>query len=132
MYCKNHFDKPAVGSCAGCAQNFCKSCLKEIQGNKYCSDCQVIALQSQSPIPKDESEHKPSSCSEASTALVLAIIGLFCFGIILGPIAIYKALEAKKQIAAEPGLQGSGQATAALVIGIIDILGFLIFIAGMG
>jgi hypothetical protein len=58
-------------------------------------------------------------CKEANDALTMAIIGFFCFGIILGPLAIAKASKAKKMIQADPRLTGEGKATAAVVIGII-------------
>jgi hypothetical protein len=53
--------------------------------------------------------------------LIYAIVGLFCFGIILEPIAIIKGFKAKKQIAMNPNLSGSGKATAALVIAFIGL-----------
>ena len=65
-------------------------------------------------------------CPQATTALKYAIIGLFCFGFVLGPLAIKNALEAKKIIALSPGMTGDGKATAALVIGVVDVLFFVI------
>jgi len=68
--------------------------------------------------------------SEAKEALKYAIIGIFCLGIILGPIAIWKGSSAKRQIAADPRLGGEGLATAAQVIGGIEILLFILGIFG--
>lgn len=72
-------------------------------------------------------------CKEAGQALMYAIISIFCFGFILGPLAIIKARKAKAIIAANPGMQGEGKATAALVIGIIatilNVLGLIARIA---
>ncbi len=74
----------------------------------------------------------PQKCKEAGEALAYAIIGIFCFGIILEPIAIFKALKAKKMIAADPTLTGGGQATAALIISSVllglSVIGILFFI----
>jgi hypothetical protein len=70
----------------------------------------------------------PIPCKEATEALIYAIIGLFCCGIILGPIAIFKALNAKKLIQANPQLTGSGKATAALIIGILGVIGWVVSI----
>lgn len=67
-------------------------------------------------------------CKEADDALKYAIIGLFCFGIILEPLAIIRALKAKKMIAANPRLTGSGKASAALIIGIIV---FVLWVLGV-
>jgi hypothetical protein len=73
-------------------------------------------------------------CSDANTALTLAIIGIFCFGIILEPIAFFMALSAQRQIARNPQLTGSGKATAALAISVICMailaLAVLVILAG--
>ena len=61
-------------------------------------------------------------CTEAGEALKYAIVGIFCFGFILGPVAIFKALKARRMIAEDPHLDGSGKATAALIIGSLVIL----------
>ena len=76
-----------------------------------------MALQGQ---PMIEAATLP--CKEANDALKYAIIGIFCFGIILEPIAIAKALKAKKMMAANPRLTGSGKATAALIIAIVGLV----------
>ena len=65
--------------------------------------------------------------------LAMAIIGLFCCGIILGPIAIVKSNGMKKQMASTPGVvyTNAGTVQAAFVIGIIatvlSILGVIYF-----
>ncbi len=117
MSCKNHPMVMATDRCAGCAEAFCPDCLVDIQGRKFCGDCKVMAV-SQPPVI----EEATYPCKEASEALKYAIIGIFCFGIILEPIAIVKALKAKKLIDQNPNLTGSGQATAALVIAIIALV----------
>lgn len=77
-----------------------------------------MAIQGQLPI----AEEATIPCKEANEALTYAIVGIFCFGIILEPIAISKALKAKKMMQMNPRLAGSGKATAALVIGIVGLL----------
>ncbi|MDW8037205.1 MAG: hypothetical protein RMI90_04100 [Thermoguttaceae bacterium] len=54
--------------------------------------------------------------------MTYAIIGLFCCGIVFEPLAIGKALEAKRKIAANPQLTGAGKAQAALVVAIIALV----------
>lgn len=61
-------------------------------------------------------------CKEANEALTYAIIGIFCFGIIMEPIAISKALKAKKMIEMNPRLTGSGKVTAALIIACVALV----------
>ena len=121
MECKNHPSVPATDRCAGCAEPFCGNCLVDIRGQKYCGSCKVLALQGSQPAVLAEEEGS-IPCKEANEALTLAIISLFCFGIILGPLAISKAQKAKKMIALNPKLAGSGKATAAIIIGIVSFI----------
>jgi hypothetical protein len=124
MQCKNHPEVVAVDRCVGCAEPFCADCLVEVQGQKYCGACKTMALRGGSPIV----EEATIPCKEANDALTYSIIGVLCFGIILEPIAISKALKAKKMIEMNPRLTGSGKATAALIIGIV---GLVLWVLGM-
>lgn len=117
MQCKNHPEVAAVDRCAGCAEPFCSNCLVEVQGQKYCGSCKVMAVSGQTMV-----EEATLPCKEADEALKYSLIGIICFGIILEPIAIVKALKAKKMIDANPRLTGSGKATAALIIGIVSLI----------
>jgi hypothetical protein len=117
IHCKNHPDVQAAGRCTGCAETFCSNCLVNVGGQKYCGSCKVLAL---SGRPIVEQATIPSEL--ASEALKYALIGIVCFGVILGPMAISKALKAKKEIAEDPTLTGEGKANAALIIGILDLL----------
>lgn len=118
MQCKNHPEVVAADRCAGCAEPFCPDCLVDIQGQKYCGSCKTMALRGGPPVV----EEATIPCKEASEALTYSIVGIFCFGIILEPIAISKALKAKKMIELNPRLTGSGKATAALIIGIVALV----------
>jgi hypothetical protein len=118
MQCKNHPDVAAVDRCSGCAEAFCPDCLVEIQGQKYCGACKTMALRGAPPL----AEEATIPCKEANEALTYSIVGIFCFGIILEPIAISKALKAKKMMAMNPRLAGSGKATAGLIIGIVALV----------
>jgi len=75
----------------------------------------------------------PSFAKDAQTAMILAIVGIFCCGIILGPVAIVKGNNAKKSMQASGNFEGQGMATAAVIIGIIALilhgLGLIINIA---
>ena len=110
--------------CAGCAEPFCGDCLVEIHGQKYCGACKTMALRGVPPLV----EEATIPCKEAGEALTYSIVGLFCVGIILEPIAISKALKAKKMIQLNPRLTGSGKATAALIIAIV---GLVLWVAGI-
>ena len=67
-------------------------------------------------------------CKEAGEALTLAFVGLFCFGFIVGPLAISKALKARKLIELNPRLSGWGKANAAVVVGTIALVASVLFL----
>lgn len=127
MQCKNHPEVAAVDRCAGCAEPFCGDCLVELHGQKYCGSCKTLALRGAPPI----AEEATIPCKEAKEALTYAIVGIFCFGIILAPIAIGKALKAKKMIQMNPRLSGSGKVTAAIIIASIVILLWVLWFIGL-
>lgn len=97
-------------------ETVCPSCGDVVSG--FCFRC------GQSSIGEFTGEKVTSP--DAKDAMKYAIIGLFCFGIILGPIAISKGAAAKRQIALDPRLTGEGLATAAQVIGGIEIVLFIL------
>jgi hypothetical protein len=62
--------------------------------------------------------------------LVCGIVGLLCFGIILGAVALGLGLSAKKDIERSNGsVTGGGMATAGIVLGAISIVAWIGFIA---
>jgi hypothetical protein len=122
MQCKNHPEVEAIERCTGCAEPFCGDCLVDMHGQKYCGSCKVMALKGQ-PLVVEEAT---VPCKEANEALIYAIVGLFCFGIILEPVALSKAAKAKKMIQLNPSLQGSGKVTAATIIAAIGLVLWII------
>ena len=124
MECRNHPGASAADRCAGCQEPFCRNCLVTVKGRTYCASCKVMALSGQTPVFEQVTEQ----CAEAGEALKYAIISIFCVGIILEPIAISKALSAKRMMAANPNLTGSGKASAALAIAIIGLVLWLLTI----
>jgi hypothetical protein len=105
-------------------ESFCANCLVFVRGQKYCSSCKVMAIGNRLPIV----ERVMVACPEADDALKFAVIGIFCFGIVLEPMAISKALNARKLIAANPALSGYGKTTAALIIA---AFGLLLWVLGL-
>jgi len=118
MQCKNHSTVPAVDRCTGCAESFCADCLVEIQGQKYCSTCKVMAMKG-TPVV---AETATIPCKEANEALTYAIVGIFCLGIVLEPIALVKASKAKRMMEMNPQLTGSGKVLAARIIASIALV----------
>lgn len=124
MSCKNHPESPAAARCTGCAESYCENCLVEVEGLKYCGACKVMALHGRVPIIEDEGRRS----KEARDALLLAFLSLFCFGIIVGPIAFVKASAAKKQMDRDPEILGRGTASAAQVVASVGVVLTLISI----
>ncbi|GAA2031653.1 hypothetical protein GCM10009720_09850 [Yaniella flava] len=74
------------------------------------------------PVPPQN----PEGQSASTTSLVLGIIGLFTFGIILGPLAIYFAVKAERNgVSATPGK------VIGWIVTILHGLGILIGIIAM-
>jgi hypothetical protein len=85
-------------------------------GTPICPACRAIA----SP---DGIYHGPkTNAPGAGAALVCGIIGLFFWGVILGPLAISKARSAKKAMVSDPTLGGEGLATAGSVLGVLGLV----------
>ena len=99
----------------------CPTCGDIVSGS-YCFRCRNLSAAGDYTGPKQ-------TLPEAKEALKYAIIGIFCFGFILGPLAIVKGTNAKKAIAMDPRYEGEGMATAAQIIGgIVCFLSLLYFI----
>ena len=65
-------------------------------------------------------EYNPAGRSyagDAQTAMIISIIGIFCVGIILGPIGIVLGNTARRNMRASGNMEGEGMAIAAIVIG---------------
>lgn len=117
MECRNHPSVSAQDRCSGCAEAFCYDCLVSIHGQLYCGSCKMMTVKGP-PAPRDGD----IPCETAGKALTYAIIGIFCFGFILGPMAIAKAVEAKREIAEDPDLCGLAKANVALLLGIAVLI----------
>ena len=71
----------------------------------------------------------PKTSGKAIAALVCGLVGILCFGIILGVVALVLGLSAKKEIESSGGqLTGGGMATAGIVLGVIGIAFWVIYI----
>lgn len=121
MQCKNHLDVAAVDRCSGCAEPFCSDCLVEIHGQKYCGACKMMTLRGAPGL--EEEPNLP--CKEANEALICAILGLFCFGIILEPVALSKAWKARQMMVMNPRLEGAGKVAASFILGAAGLLMWL-------
>ncbi len=95
--------------CVDCGQRIAEEC-------EICPTCFAINT-------PDGLYHGPTTTfSGARDALLIAIAGLVVCGPLLGPLAIQKASAAKVAIKRDPRLSGEGLATAATIIGVVDLL----------
>jgi hypothetical protein len=127
MHCKHHAEVAAAGRCAGCAESFCGNCLVEIEGERYCADCKIMALKGRPLIAPTGK----TRCTEAHAALVMGmiavllppVVALFIIGIlILSVIALTKSAAARRMIKADPHLTGWGKAIAGTAFGILGLV----------
>ena len=65
--------------------------------------------------------------SAAVGSFVFSLVGILCAGFITGVIAVILGASALSDISKDPQLQGRGLATAGVIIGILDIIGWVIF-----
>jgi len=86
------------------------------------------SLYANSMYPPDVLASKAAMvASDVKSALILAIIGLFCAGFILGYLALRKANEALETIQIyEVAQDKKALATTAKVIAIVDIIGWIV------
>ena len=87
----------------------------------------VVIPMGQATATTTETPLKTSGMAVAS--MVCGIIGLFLFGIILGPLAIIFGCVAKGRISEKPlELQGNCQATAGIVCGILATVVWVVIV----
>ncbi|MHC4547774.1 MAG: DUF4190 domain-containing protein [Planctomycetota bacterium] len=99
----------------------CIHCARHIKiGSTVCPYCR--RAQTADGIYQGPQVNAPG----AVASLVCGILGFFICGLILGIVAITKAQEAKRAIAADPRYTGGGMATAGMVLGIVDLVGFAV------
>jgi len=81
------------------------------------------------PAPGDDFMAGPRNDGKAIGSLVCGILGLFVLGVVLGSVAIGLGVSAQRNISRNPMLvKGQGMATAGIVLGIIDVVVFLLFV----
>ncbi|MFG1633858.1 DUF4190 domain-containing protein [Pseudonocardia alni] len=70
-----------------------------------------------------QAEPKARSAGSLATAgAACGLIGLFLFGVVLGPMAFVLGLLAANRL--EPGQPGRGNAITAIVLGVVDVFAF--------
>lgn len=64
----------------------------------------------------------------AVASFVLSLVGIFCFGFVTGLLALILGAVAMRATSREPALRGRGLAVAGFIIGIIDVIGWLVWL----
>ncbi len=125
----------------------CKYCGNVLEdGDNFCQKCGAVADSVQDNEPgmsaqanqtannnfnnqqQVNSGYQGKTSGIAIGGFVCSIIGLFVAGIILGIVAISLGAAALNHMKTFPEEKGRGLAIAAIVMGIIDIVGAIIFI----
>lgn len=101
----------------------CPTCRSVVlAGLRLCSVCKAV-------VSPDGIYHGPqTNAPGAVSSLVYGIVGMFFCGVILGPVAISKSSSARRAMAEDPSLGGAGLATAGMVLGIVDIVLFVLLV----
>ena len=118
---------------------FCSKCGKQLDERKVEDFCPYCGNKIKEKAGMTQGYNtSPSSISYAQgsyiikknapgavAGLVCGLIGIFFFGIIFGIIAIVMGNGAKKKVREQPELYtGDGMGTAAIVLGVIDLVCF--------
>jgi hypothetical protein len=114
---------PAVVSTQAAGLKECPSCRQQIHvSNDLCPFCNAVAT-------VDGVYRGPTTRAPGATAsLVYGIVGLLICGVILGPLAIHKAGLAREAMRRDPTLDGHGLATAGTVLGVLDLICWVIIL----
>ncbi len=125
---------PAAGAFEDAQLARCPFCRELIRADarkcKHCGEIIDSELRRQqrraAAADREREVRRREGNKDAKNALICGIIGLFCFGVILGPVAIILGRKGLEYSRNYPDVGGSGQATAGIVLGIIDVVGFVI------
>jgi len=71
--------------------------------------------------PIEVPDRPEARCDDAWRALACAILGVLCFGLVFGPLALSLGRRARLAIAFDPHLRGASAARAAIAIGSLGL-----------
>lgn len=119
--CYQHPQRPVVSACARCGRPFCRDCGLEMLGMHLCEGCKLKVA--------TEIENKVV-LPDANRALLMAALGLFAAGFVLGPYALWRASQAQRLLRWTPWLRGRWHIRAAFVLGGVATLQGVMFLVG--
>jgi hypothetical protein len=68
---------------------------------------------------------------KAKTAMICALVGILCFPVVLGTIGLVFGLKSKATLQRYGVEEGQGMATTGIVVGIVDLIIFLLWMLSM-
>ena len=77
------------------------------------------------PYPPSAYDIGPAQ-KQAKSAMICGIIGLFCFGLIIGIIALVMGIQSRAKLVKANVQEGQGQALAGIILGIIGLVGWAV------
>jgi hypothetical protein len=120
-YCHQHDDRPLAAHCALCQRPCCRDCAIELFEQHFCETCKHVVSQS---IERDAVQ------PDALRSALLAAVGIFVAGFVLGPYALWRAWGTARLLEQTPWLRGRWHVRAAYVLGAIATLQGLIQLWG--
>lgn len=106
--------------CQGCGASIEDSVVQETVNNNVQNNTNI------NPQYNQTNNNAGKTNPSAVAGFVCSLVGLFIAGIFLGILAICLGVSAKKHMKIFENEKGKGLATAAVVIGIIDIAGAIL------
>ncbi len=119
-FCHQHAEQPLMAYCDRCSRPCCRDCAVELFERYFCGKCRdriAGELQFDAVQP------------EALSAVVLAGIGMFLAGALLGPYALWRSYRATQSLERTPWLRGRWHIRAAMLLGALGFVQGLIFFA---
>ncbi len=106
---------------------FCQKCGAKIEENTTSTNNEIQNNNIQNSNVNNNTQNdavngKNGTNPSAIGGFVCSLVGLLIFGVIMGTIAICLGVTAKKHMEVFKNEKGGGLATAAIIIGIIDVV----------
>jgi hypothetical protein len=119
--CHQHEEQPLVAWCSQCARPCCRDCCLEIFGHYFCERCKNAMAHD---LQRDAVQ------AAASRAPLIATVGLFLAGFLIGPYALWRARTARGHVQARPWMRGKWQVYAAFFLGSVAAVQGILVLAG--
>ena len=119
--CYQHEGQPLVAWCSQCARPCCRDCCLEILGQYFCERCKNSLV---NELGRDRVQ------VDAMRAALIATVGLFLGGFLLGPYSLWRARAAREYVVCRPWVRGRWQVYAAVLIGAVATVQGLLVLAG--